>query len=348
MKTAITELLGIQYPIVQGGMMWVGVAELASAVSNAGGLGILTGLTQPTPERLRHEITRCRSMTDRPFGVNLTMLPAAKPPPYADYVEAIIDSGVGIVETAGNVPREYFQRFKANGVKIVHKCVAVRHALSAERAGVDAVSIDGFECAGHPGEEDVPNFVLIPAALRVLKIPIIASGGIGSGRGMAAALALGAQGVNMGTRFMVTREAPIHDNIKNALVSASERDTTLIFRTLKNSARVYSNSVAKQVVEMERRPGGARFEDLKSLVSGLRGKEAYETGNLERGVITAGLVIGLIEDIPSCAELIERMVVDCRAHLQQALTWLDAPGVLTRAGASTGASTIIPASPRDF
>lgn len=324
MKTAITELLGIRYPIVQGGMMWIGRAELASAVSNAGGLGILTALTQPTPDELRREIDRCRSMTDQPFGVNLTMLPAVNPPPYSDYMRAIIDGGVRIVETAGNVPREFFHQFKAAGVKIVHKCVAVRHALSAERAGVDAVSIDGFECAGHPGEEDVPNMVLIPAALRAVKIPIIASGGIGSGRGMAAALALGAQGVNMGTRFMVTREAPLHDNIKQALVNASERETTLLLRTMNNTSRVYSNSVARQVVEIERRPGGARFEDVRPLVSGLRGKEAYETGDIERGVIAAGLVIGLIDDVPSCAELIERMVTDCRAHLRQALGWVDA------------------------
>lgn len=323
MKTAITELLGIRYPIVQGGMMWIGRAELASAVSNAGGLGILTALTQPTPDDLRREIDRCRCMTDQPFGVNLTMLPAVKPPPYADYVRAIIDSGVRVVETAGNVPREFFHQFKTAGIKIVHKCVAVRHALSAERAGVDAVSIDGFECAGHPGEEDVPNMVLIPAALRAVKIPIIASGGIGNGRGMAAALALGAQGVNMGTRFMVTREAPLHDNIKQALVNASERDTTLLLRTMNNTSRVYSNSVARQVVEIERRLGGARFEDVRPLVSGLRGKEAYETGDIERGVIAAGLVIGLIDDVPSCAELIERMVTDCRAHLRQALNWVD-------------------------
>ena len=323
MKTAITELLGIRYPIVQGGMMWVGRAELASAVSNAGGLGILTALTQPTPDDLRREILRCRAMTDRPFGVNLTMLPAVNPPPYADYLDVIIDSGVGIIETAGNVPREFFTQLKTAGVKILHKCVAVRHALSAERAGVDIVSIDGFECAGHPGEEDIPNLVLIPAALRKLKIPIIASGGIGSGRGMAAALALGAQGVNMGTRFMVTREAPLHENIKLALVNASERDTTLLFRTMNNTSRVFRNSVAKQVVDIERRPGGARFEDVKPLVSGLRGKEAYESGDIERGVIAAGLVIGLIDDIPTCAELIDRMVSDCRAHLQQALTWSD-------------------------
>jgi NADH:quinone reductase (non-electrogenic) len=324
MKTAITELLGIRYPIVQGGMMWIGRAELASAVSNAGGLGNLTALTQPTPDDLRREIDRCRCMTDQPFGVNLTMLPAVKPPPYADYVRAIIDSGVRVVETAGNVPREFFHQFKTAGIKIVHKCVAVRHALSAERAGVDAVSIDGFECAGHPGEEDVPNMVLIPAALRAVKIPIIASGGIGNGRGMAAALALGAQGVNMGTRFMVTREAPLHDNVKQALVNASERDTTLLLRTMNNTSRVYSNSVARQVVEIERRLGGARFEDVRPLVSGLRGKEAYETGDIERGVIAAGLVIGLIDDVPSCAQLIERMVTDCRAHLRQALGWFDA------------------------
>jgi len=317
MKTAIIELLGIRYPIVQGGMMWIGRAELASAVSNAGGLGILTALTQPTPDELCREIDRCRAMTP------LRRQPD-KSPPYADYARAIIDSGVRVVETAGNVPREFFHQFKTAGIKIVHKCVAVRHALSAERAGVDAVSIDGFECAGHPGEEDVPNMVLIPAALRTVKIPIIASGGIGNGRGMAAALALSAQGVNMGTRFMVTREAPLHDNIKQALVNASERDTTLLLRTMNDTSRVYSNSVARQVVEIERRLGGARFEDVRPLVAGLRGKEAYETGDIERGVIAAGLVIGLIDDVPSCAELIERMVTECRAHLRQALGWFDA------------------------
>src|SRR5687768_14564997 len=228
-RTRITELLEIEHPIVQGGMQWVGTAELASAVSNAGGLGILTALTQPTPEDLRKEIARCRTMTDKPFGVNVTILPAITPPPYAEYIQVIIESGIKIVETAGNSPRDFIGKFKEHGIKVLHKCTAVRHALSAERHGVDIVSIDGFECAGHPGEDDVPNLILIPAAVRALKIPIVASGGIGDGRGMAAAFALGAQGINMGTRFMCTKEAPIHENIKRALVAGTERDTALMF-----------------------------------------------------------------------------------------------------------------------
>ena len=317
MKTQITELLGTRYPIIQGGMQWVGTAELASAVSNAGGLGILTALTQPTPDALRNEIERCRTMTDRPFGVNLTILPAISPPPYAEYLQAIIDSGIRIVETAGNNPKEFVARLKEHGIKIIHKCTSVRHALSSERAGVDAVSIDGFECAGHPGEDDVPNLILIPAAVRALKIPVIASGGIGDGRGMAAALALGAQGINMGTRFMVTQEAPIHDNIKQALVNAGERDTNLMFRTMHNTARVFKNAISNEVVAMERK--GAKFEEVRPLVAGARGRQALRDGNIDGGVISAGMVIGLIDDIPSCAELIERIVADCRRHLRVAL-----------------------------
>ncbi len=316
MKTQITELLGIRYPIVQGGMQWVGTAELASAVSNAGGLGILTALTQPTPEDLRKEIARCRTMTDQPFGVNLTILPAITPPPYAEYLDAIIDSGIKIVETAGNSPRDFIGKFKQHGIKVVHKCTAVRHALSAERHGVDIVSIDGFECAGHPGEDDIPNLILIPAAVRALKIPVIASGGIADGRGMAAALALGAQGINMGTRFMCTKEAPIHDNIKQALVSATERDTNLMFRTLHNTARVFKNAISSEVVAMEKR--GAKFEEIRHLVAGSRGKVALREGKVDEGVVSAGMVIGLIEDIPSCAELIERIVAECRVQLRKA------------------------------
>lgn len=318
MKTRITEMLGIRYPIIQGGMQWVGLAELASAVSNAGGLGIVTALTQPTPEDLSREIARTREMTDQPFGVNLTILPAINPPPYADYVEAIIDSGVKIVETAGNNPKEFIERFKANGVKIIHKCTQVRHALAAERSGVDAVSIDGFECAGHPGEQDVPGLILIPRAASALKIPVIASGGIGDGRGMAAAMALGADGINMGTRFCVTKEAPIHENIKQALAGATEKDTRLIFRTLRNTARVYKNAVADEVVAIENRPGGAEFEDLRPLVMGSRGRAALASGEVDGGIISAGQVIGLIEDIPSCAELLERMVHDARQALTKA------------------------------
>jgi NADH:quinone reductase (non-electrogenic) len=323
-RTRITELLGIQVPIVQGGMQWVGRAELASAVSNAGALGVLTALTQPTPEMLRREIQRCRSMTDRPFAVNLTILPTLSPPPYADYIDVIIEGGVRIVETAGNSPREYISKFKAADVKIVHKCTTVRHALSAERSGVDVVSIDGFECAGHPGEDDIPGLVLIPIAASALKIPIIASGGIGDGRGMAAALALGAEGINMGTRFVCTREAPVHESLKQALRQACERDTNLIFRTMNNTARVLKNAVSDEVVAMERRPGGCRFEDVRHLVAGIRGRDSWERGELNGGVLTAGMVIGLIDDIPTCAELIERMTRDCRAHLTRALSWMDA------------------------
>ena len=323
-RTRITELLGIQVPIVQGGMQWVGRAELAAAVSNAGALGVLTALTQPTPQMLRKEIQRCRSMTDRPFAVNLTILPTMSPPPYADYIDVIIEGGVRIVETAGNSPREYISKFKAADIRIVHKCTTVRHALSAERSGVDVVSIDGFECAGHPGEDDIPGLVLIPIAAKALKIPIIASGGIGDGRGMAAALALGAEGINMGTRFVCTREAPVHESLKQALRQACERDTNLIFRTMNNTARVLKNAVSDEVVAMERRPGGCRFEDVRHLVAGIRGRDSWERGEVNGGVLTAGMVIGLIDDIPTCAELIERMTRDCRAHLTRALSWMDA------------------------
>ena len=321
MKTRVTELFGIRYPIIQGGMQWVGLAELAAAVSNAGGLGLLTALTQQTPDALRAEIERTRSLTDKPFGVNLTILPAVKPPPYAEYVQAIIDSGIKIVETAGNSPRDFIDQFKAHGVKIVHKCTTVRHALSAERNGVDAVSIDGFECAGHPGEDDVPGLVLLPIAARALTIPIIASGGIADGRGMAAALALGAEGINMGTRFCVTQEAPIHYNIKQALVAASERDTKLMFRTMKNTARVFRNAISEEVVAMENRPGGCQFEDIRPLVAGVRGKAALQAGEVNGGVVSAGLCIGLIDDVPTCADLIARMVRECREHLDRARAW---------------------------
>lgn len=319
MKTEVTRLLGIDYPIVQGGMQWVGLAELASAVSNAGGLGILTALTQPTPEDLAREIQRCRGMTDRPFGVNLTMLPAVTPPPYERYLDVIVDSGITIVETAGNSPRAFVERMKAHGIRILHKCTSVRHALSAERAGVDIISIDGFECAGHPGEDDIPGLVLIPAAVRALRIPVIASGGIADGRGMAAALALGAQGVNMGTRFLCTREAPVHEAIKQALVAAGERDTNLILRSLRNTARVFKNAVSDEVVALERRPGGAAFEEVRPLVAGQRGRAALASGDAQAGVVSAGMVIGLIDDIPTCDELIGRMVAECRTHLRRAL-----------------------------
>ncbi len=317
MKTPLTDLLNIQYPIIQGGMQGVGRAELASAVSNAGGLGILTALTQPTPDALRAEIARCRQMTDKPFGVNLTMLPSTNPPPYLEYAKAIISSGVTVVETAGNSPKEFIALFKEAGVKIVHKCTAVRHALSAERNGVDAISIDGFEAAGHPGEDDVPGLVLIPAAARALKIPVVASGGIADGRGMAAALALGAHGINMGTRFMLTKEAPIHDAIKQAIVAGTERDTKVIFKPFRNTARVFRNAISEQVAELEKRPG-ATFDDVRELVAGARGRAALENGTVDDGLLWAGVGIGLMEDIPTCAELIERIITECRESLATA------------------------------
>lgn len=309
LKTRFSELVGIEYPIVQGGMMWVGRAELAAAVSNAGGLGILTALTQPTPDALRAEIERCRKMTDKPFGVNLTILPSVNPPPYAEYRKAIIDSGIKIVETAGHNPREHVEDFKSHGIIVVHKCTAVRHAVSAEKMGVDAISIDGFECAGHPGEDDVPGLVLIPAAANKVKIPMLASGGIGDGRGLVAALALGADGINMGTRFCATVEAPIHDNVKQLLLKNDERGTNLIFRSLKNTGRVGKNSVSDKVVEILRNPE-ATFPDVAHLVKGADGRVALETGNIDAGLIWAGQVQGLINDIPTCAELIKRIVTE--------------------------------------
>ncbi|WP_416464279.1 NAD(P)H-dependent flavin oxidoreductase [Sphingomonas sp. VDB2] len=307
LKTRITQLLGIEHPIVQGGMMWVGRAELAAAVSNAGGLGILTALTQPTPDDLRREIDRCRAMTDSPFGVNLTILPSVTPPPYAEYRRAIIDSGVTIVETAGHKPQAHVDDFKGHGITVLHKCTAVRHALSAERMGVDIISIDGFECAGHPGEDDIPGLILIPAAADKVTIPMLASGGIGDGRGLAAALALGAEGINMGTRFCATVEAPIHERVKQFIIDNDERDTNLIFRKFHNTGRVARNGVSDQVVEISAQ-ADAVFEDIRALVSGAKGRDALETGNLEAGLIWAGQIQGLIHDIPTCADLLARIV----------------------------------------
>ncbi|WP_313230890.1 NAD(P)H-dependent flavin oxidoreductase [Sphingobium yanoikuyae] len=324
LKTRFTELCGIEHPIVQGGMMWVGRAELAAAVSNAGGLGILTALTQPTPDDLRREIDRCRTMTDKPFGVNLTILPSVNPPPYAEYRQAIIDSGVKIVETAGHKPQEHVDDFKAHGIIVVHKCTAVRHALSAQRMGVDAISIDGFECAGHPGEDDIPGLILIPAAADKLSIPMIASGGFGDGRGLAAALALGAEGINMGTRFCATVEAPIHQNVKQFLVDNDERGTNLIFRKFKNTGRVAKNSVSDEVVEISLREGSV-FPDIQPLVSGAKGRVALETGDLDAGLIWAGQIQGLIHDIPTCQELITRIVDDATAIIQHRLAGLVTP-----------------------
>jgi nitronate monooxygenase len=315
--TRFTELFGVEHPIAQGGMQWVGRATLVSAVANAGALGFITALTQPTPEALTAEIARCRDWTDKPFGVNLTILPAIKPPPYAEYRAAIIEAGIKIVETAGNKPQEHVDEFKKHGVKVIHKCTSVRHALSAERMGVDAISIDGFECAGHPGEDDVPGLVLIPAAADKIKIPMIASGGFGDARGLVAALALGAEGINMGTRFMATKESPIHENIKAQMVANDERATDLIFRTMRNTSRVARNAISQQVVELER--SGAKFEDVRDLVAGTRGKVVYETGDPDHGIWSAGQIQGLIHDIPSCAELVHRIVAEAEAIIDQRL-----------------------------
>jgi NAD(P)H-dependent flavin oxidoreductase YrpB (nitropropane dioxygenase family) len=294
---------------------------MAAAVSNAGGLGILTALTQPTPDDLRREIDRCRGMTDRPFGVNLTILPSVNPPPYAEYRRAIIDSGVRIVETAGGKPQEHVEDFKSHGLIVLHKCTSVRHAVSAERMGADIISIDGFECAGHPGEDDVPGLVLIAAAADRVKVPMLASGGIGDGRGLVAALALGAQGVNMGTRFCATLEAPIHHRVKEFLVANTERDTRLIFRGFRNTGRVARNAVSDQVCEIGSRHGSV-FADVQPLVSGARGRAALDSGDVDAGLIWAGQVQGLIHDIPSCRELITRIVKDAEAIIATRLTGL--------------------------
>ncbi|HEX3803086.1 MAG TPA: nitronate monooxygenase family protein [Solirubrobacteraceae bacterium] len=306
MKTRFTEAFGIEQPIVQGGMQWVGRAELVAAIANAGALGHITALTQPTPDDLASEIVRCRELTDKPFGVNLTILPAITPPPYREYAQVVIDSGVKLVETAGNNPAEFIEMFKPAGIKVIHKATTVRHALKAQALGVDAVSIDGLDCAGHPGEDDVPGLVLIPAAADKLEIPIIASGGFADARGLVAALALGADAINMGTRFMCTVESPIHENVKRHIVEADERQTDLIFRTLRNTARVARNAISQEVLEIERR--GGTFEDVKHLVAGTRGVKVYELGDLDAGIWTAGICQGLINDIPTCADLIDTIM----------------------------------------
>lgn len=298
--------------------MHVGRAQLASAVSNAGGLGLITALTQPSPDELRREIDRCRALTDKPFGINLTVLPAVTPPDYKAYAQAIIDSGVTIAETAGTPAiAEIWEMFKAAGIKIIHKCTAVRHALSAERKGVDAISIDGFECAGHPGEDDIPGLILIPAAADKVTIPMLASGGFGDGRGLVAALALGADGINMGTRFCATVEAPIHDAFKQALVNNDERATDLIFRSYRNTARVARNAITTAVIDNEKE--GKPFDEIAHLVKGARGKEGLDTGDLDHGIWTAGLVMGLINDIPTCRQLIDRIMGDAHAIIASRL-----------------------------
>ncbi len=318
LKTRFTEAFGVEYPIAQGGMQWVGRAPLVAAVANAGALGFITALTQPTPEDLAKEIARCRDLTDKPFGVNLTILPTITPPPYAEYRRAIIEGGVKIVETAGYKPQEHVDDFKAHGIKVIHKCTAVRHALSAERMGVDAISIDGFECAGHPGEDDIPGLILIPAAANKVKVPMLASGGFGDGRGLVAALALGADGINMGTRFCVTQEADIPESFKRKMVENDERATDLIFRTLHNTARVMKNAVSQEVVAIERR-GGATFEDVQSLVAGKRGLSAMERGDTDGGIWSAGMVQGIINDIPTVRELVDRIVAEAEEIIENRL-----------------------------
>lgn len=288
-------------------MQWVGLPPLAGAVSNAGGLGILTALTQPSPAALRDAIKETRKITSKPFGVNITLLPSINPPDYEGYARAAVEEGVRIFETAGNNPGPLIKYFKSQGCIVIHKCTTIRHAKSAERMGVDVLSIDGFECAGHPGEEDIGGLILLARASHELKIPYIASGGIADGRGLAGALALGAAGVNMGTRFMCTVESTIHQNIKEKIVASTEKDTVHIFRTLHNTARVFKNKVSEEVVALERRPGGAKFEDLRELVSGARGRQVYEKGDPDLGIWSAGITMGLINDIPTCEELLVRM-----------------------------------------
>jgi NAD(P)H-dependent flavin oxidoreductase YrpB (nitropropane dioxygenase family) len=321
-KTAITEMFGIRHPIIQGGMHFVGLAELASAVSNAGGLGIITGLTQKTPELLVREIARCRDMTDKPFGVNLTFLPALAAPPYPEYIAAIIEGGVKIVETAGNNPEKYLPALKQAGIKVIHKCTSVRHSLKAERIGCDAVSVDGFECGGHPGEDDIPNMILLPRAADELKIPFVASGGMADGRSLVAALAMGAAGMNMGTRFIATKEAPVHDNVKKAIVAATELDTRLVMRGLRNTERVLKNAAVDRVLEIEREKGAAiQFADIRAAVGGVYPRIMIE-GDMDAGPWSCGMVVGLIHDIPSVAELIERIMADAEQIIRRRLLGL--------------------------
>ncbi|BAH36531.1 NAD(P)H-dependent flavin oxidoreductase [Rhodococcus erythropolis] len=320
LTTAFTETFGVSHPIVQGGMQWVGRAELVAAVANAGALGMLTALTQPTPDDLAREISRTRELTDQPFGVNLTILPTITPPPYDEYRNVIIDCGVKVVETAGSSPATHLPHFHGAGIKVLHKCTSVRHAVKAQALGVDGISIDGFECAGHPGEDDVPGLVLIAAAAERISIPMIASGGFADARGLVAALALGADGINMGTRFMCTEESPIHRNIKEAIVAASEVDTELIFRSLRNTARVARNSISQEVVEIL--SSGGKFEDVRHLVAGARGRAVFDRGDPEAGIWTAGTVQGLIHDIPTVGELVEHIVAESEALIAGRLAGL--------------------------
>ena len=307
LKTRITDLFGIEHPVIQGGMQWVGYAELVSAVSNAGALGILTALTQPTPEDLAKEIDRTREMTDKPFGVNLTVLPTINPPPYEEYAQAIVGSGVKIVETAGRSPEPFMELFKEYNVKVIHKCTSVRHALKAQSVGVSAITIDGFECAGHPGEDDIPSLVLLPQAAEALDVPVAGCGGFSDAKSMVAALALGGEAIVMGTRFMATQEAGIHQNVKEKMKEADELSTNLMFRTMHNTARVFKNSISDQVVEIES-TGSATFEDVKDLVAGQRGRVVFEEGDLEHGIWSAGISVARVKDVPTCKEMVARLV----------------------------------------
>ncbi|MGE5151010.1 MAG: NAD(P)H-dependent flavin oxidoreductase [Rhodospirillaceae bacterium] len=319
MKTRITELFGIEHPIIQGGMHFVGFAEMAAAVSQAGGLGIITALTQGSPENLAKEIARCRQMTTKPFGVNLTFLPALTPPDYPGYIKAIIDGGVKVVETAGNNPQKWMPMLKEAGIRVIHKCTSVRHSLKAESIGCDAVSVDGFECGGHPGEDDVPNFILLPRAAAELKIPFVASGGMADGRSLVAALSLGAEGMNMGTRFMATKEAPIHDNVKQALVAASELDTRLIMRPLRNTERVLKNAAVDRLLEKEKELGSKiQFKDIIAEVGGVYPR-IMKKGEMDAGAWSCGMVAGLIHDIPTVKELIDRIMREAEEIISRRL-----------------------------
>ena len=309
LQTRITELFGIKHPVIQGGMQWVGFAGLVSAVSNAGALGILTALSQPTPEDLVKEIEKTRGMTDQPFGVNLTILPTINPPPYEEYAQAIVGSGVKIVETAGRSPEPFMELFKEYDVKVIHKCTSVRHALKAQAVGVDAITIDGFECAGHPGEDDIPSLVLLPQAVEALDIPVAGCVGFSDGKSLVAALALGGEAIVMGTRFMATKEAGVHQNVKDKMTEADELSTNLMFRTMHNTARVFKNSVSNEVVEIES-TGSATFEDVKDLVAGQRGRVVFEEGDLEHGIWSAGISVARVKDIPTCEEMVSRLVSD--------------------------------------
>src|SRR5215475_8150945 len=319
MKTRITELFGIEHPIIQGGMHYVGFAELAAAVSSAGGLGIITGLTQRTPELLAKEIARCRDMTDKPFGVNLTFLPSFTAPPYPEYIAAIVEGGVKIVETAGRSPEAHMAALKAHGIKVIHKCTSVRHSLKAQRIGCDAVSVDGFECGGHPGEDDVPNMILLPRAADELKIPFVASGGMADGRSLVAALAMGADGMNMGTRFIATKEAPVHENVKRAIVAASELDTRLVMRPLRNTERVLKNAAVERLLEKEKALGPKiKFEDIVPEVAGVYPR-IMRKGEMDAGAWSCGMVAGLIHDIPTVKELIDRTMAEAQAIIAKRL-----------------------------